>query len=607
MLSLKNSCVTRHEWLALRAAKLYSQTLKPASLLPMPEQTTAKTIEDILASLGILTADQVSQVKLEQINSGRQVREILLEKGWATEKDILGAQARILDIPVVELKDKPIGSEVLAKIPEAVAQHYVLIPFDLKDNTLHVAMSDPLDLQVIEFLETKSASRIKPYVAPVDEIQSAIEVNYSQSIDKDVRAALKEAQTETTKIEESIKDINQVGDAIRDAPVARIVSTMLEYAAKSRASDVHIEPGEEKTRVRYRIDGVLQERLVLPTKVHDSVISRIKILSNMKIDEKRIPQDGRFQISVADQQIDLRVSTLPTSKGEKVVMRLLRKETTVPTFAELGIRASALKTFENALDKTAGIILVTGPTGSGKTTTLRTSLTRLNSVKVNISTLEDPVEYEIPGVNQVQINPAAGLTFASGLRSFLRQDPNIIMVGEIRDGETADLAIQASLTGHLVLSTLHTNSSAGSLPRLLDMGAEPFLIASSVNVIMAQRLVRQLCQKCKKGVPVEEHAEKQLRDELGNLWPKEIGSAQVTVYEPQGCQSCGNLGYTGRIGIYEVLEVNEKIGRLVLERESADKIEQEAMANGMIKMKQDGFLKVLEGLTTFEEVLRVIS
>ena len=604
---MKNSCVTRHEWLALRAAKLYSQTLKPASLLPMPEQTTAKTIEDILASLGILTADQVSQVKLEQINSGRQVREILLEKGWATEKDILGAQARILDIPVVELKDKPIGSEVLAKIPEAVAQHYVLIPFDLKDNTLHVAMSDPLDLQVIEFLETKSASRIKPYVAPVDEIQSAIEVNYSQSIDKDVRAALKEAQTETTKIEESIKDINQVGDAIRDAPVARIVSTMLEYAAKSRASDVHIEPGEEKTRVRYRIDGVLQERLVLPTKVHDSVISRIKILSNMKIDEKRIPQDGRFQISVADQQIDLRVSTLPTSKGEKVVMRLLRKETTVPTFAELGIRASALKTFENALDKTAGIILVTGPTGSGKTTTLRTSLTRLNSVKVNISTLEDPVEYEIPGVNQVQINPAAGLTFASGLRSFLRQDPNIIMVGEIRDGETADLAIQASLTGHLVLSTLHTNSSAGSLPRLLDMGAEPFLIASSVNVIMAQRLVRQLCQKCKKGVPVEEHAEKQLRDELGNLWPKEIGSAQVTVYEPQGCQSCGNLGYTGRIGIYEVLEVNEKIGRLVLERESADKIEQEAMANGMIKMKQDGFLKVLEGLTTFEEVLRVIS
>ena len=288
-------------------------------------------------------------------------------------------------------------------------------------------------------------------------------------------------------------------------------------------------------------------------------------------------------------------------------MRLLRKETKVPTFAELGIRANALKAFETALEKTAGIILVTGPTGSGKTTTLRTSLTKLNSVKVNISTLEDPVEYEVPGVNQVQINPAAGLTFASGLRSFLRQDPNIIMVGEIRDGETAELAIQASLTGHLVLSTLHTNSAAGSLPRLLDMGAEPFLIASSVNVVMAQRLVRQLCQKCRKAIPAEEHAEKQMRDELGSLWPKELTSTQVTIYEAQGCQACGNLGYTGRMGIYEVLEVNEKISRLILERESADKIEAEAVSSGMIKMKQDGFLKVLEGLTTFEEVLRVIS
>lgn len=573
----------------------------------MSDQAVANTIEDILASTGVLTSDQVSQVKLEQINTGRQTRDILLDKGWATEKDILNAQARILDIPVVDLKDRPIQTEVLSKIPEAVAQHYVLIPFDFKDNTLHVAMSDPLDLQVIEFLETKSASRVKPFVAPVDEIQAAIESNYSQSIDKDVRAALKEAQTETTKIEESIKDINKVNDAIRDAPVARIVSTMLEFAAKSRASDVHIEPGEEKTRVRYRIDGVLQERLVLPNKVHDSVISRIKILSNMKIDERRIPQDGRFQIQVADQEIDLRVSTLPTSAGEKVVMRLLRKETKVPTFAELGIRGNALKVFETALEKTAGIILVTGPTGSGKTTTLRTSLTKLNSVKVNISTLEDPVEYEIEGVNQVQINPAAGLTFASGLRAFLRQDPNIIMVGEIRDGETADLAIQASLTGHLVLSTLHTNSAAGSLPRLLDMGAEPFLIASSVNVVMAQRLVRQLCQKCKKAVPVEEHAEKQIKDELGGLWPKELSASQVTVYQPQGCQACNSLGYAGRAGIYEVLEVNEKIGRLILERESSDKIQSEAVNSGMITMKQDGFLKVLEGQTTFEEVLRVIS
>jgi type IV pilus assembly protein PilB len=572
----------------------------------MPE-VTANTIEDILASLKILTPDQVSQVKLEQINTGKQVRDILLEKGWASEKDILGAQARILNIPVIDLKDRPIGVEVLSKIPEAVAQHYILMPFGIEAGQIQVAMSDPLDLQVIEFLETKSGMRVKPYVAPVDEIQAAIETNYAQSIDKDVRAALREAQTETTKIEESIKDISKLGDAIRDAPVARIVSTMLEYAAKSRASDVHIEPGEENTRVRYRIDGVLQERLVLPNKVHDSVISRIKILSNLKIDEKRIPQDGRFQIQVGEQQIDLRVSTLPTSMGEKVVMRLLRKDSKVPTFAELGIRGNALKSFENALAKTAGIVLVTGPTGSGKTTTLRTALTKLNSVKVNIITLEDPVEYQVPGVNQVQINPAAGLTFASGLRSILRQDPNVIMVGEIRDGETMELAIQASLTGHLVLSTLHTNSAAGALPRLLDMGAEPFLVASSVNVIMAQRLVRQLCQKCRVAAPITPEVEQQIKQSLGNLMPKESATKQPIVYQPKGCSACNNLGYEGRAGIYEVLEVSEKIGRLILQRESADKVQAEAVAAGMITMKQDGFLKVLEGLTTFEEVLRVIS
>jgi type IV pilus assembly protein PilB len=572
----------------------------------MPE-VTANTIEDILASLKILTPDQVSQVKLEQINTGKPVRDILLAKGWATEKDILGAQARILNIPVIALKDRPVSTEVLSKIPEAVAKHYVLMPFGIENGQIQVAMSDPLDLQVIEFLETKSGMRVKPYVAPVEEIQASIEANYAQSIDKDVKAALREAQSETTKIEESIKDISKVGDAIRDAPVARIVSTMLEYAAKSRASDVHIEPGEENTRVRYRIDGVLQERLILPNKVHDSVVSRIKILSNMKIDEKRVPQDGRFQIQVGEQQIDLRVSTLPTSRGEKIVMRLLRKDSKVPTFAELGIRANALKTFETALDKTAGIILVTGPTGSGKTTTLRTALTKLNSVKVNISTLEDPVEYDVSGVNQVQINPAAGLTFASGLRAFLRQDPNIIMVGEIRDGETMDLAIQASLTGHLVLSTLHTNSAAGALPRLLDMGAEPFLVASSVNVIMAQRLVRQLCQKCRVAKPIPPEVEQQIKQVLGPLMPKEAANKQPIIYDPKGCAACNNLGYEGRAGIYEVLEVTEKVGRLILQRESADKLEAEAIAGGMITMKQDGFLKVLEGLTTFEEVLRVIS
>lgn len=560
-----------------------------------------KSIEDVLLSQGLITEDQANQIKLEIASTGLFAENVVRNTGLVTEEDIVKAKADLIKIPYVDILKKSISIDTLTKIPEPVAKRYTLIPFELSKKELSVAMSDPLDLQVIAFLEAKTGYQIKAFIGLPSAISKSIEEQYSSSIDTEVRAALKEAQTETQEIKETISDLNKVEDVIRDAPVARIVATILEYAVKSRASDVHIEPGEEKTRVRYRIDGVLQERLFLPLKVTDSVVSRIKILSNLKIDEKRVPQDGRFQIKVADQEVDLRVSTLPTSWGEKVVMRLLRRGGGVPTFADLGLRGKALKILEENIVRPHGIILITGPTGSGKSTTISSALTKMNSPKVNIVTLEDPVEYRIEGVNQVQINVQAGLTFASGLRSILRQDPNVIMVGEIRDMETAELAVQAALTGHLVLSTLHTNSAAGSLPRMLDMKIEPFLIASTVNIVIAQRLCRRVCQKCKKKMPIEKEMMAEMKKELGALWP----SGSNNVYKGSGCTECNNLGYTGRVGIYEVLSVTEKVAQLILQRQPADLIEKQAVSEGMLRMKQDGFLKVLDGLTTFEEVLRV--
>ena len=383
---------------------------------------------------------------------------------------------------------------------------------------------------------------------------------------------------------------------------------------KSRASDIHIEPEEKGTRVRYRIDGILQEKFTMPRNFHDSLISRIKILSGMKIDEKRVPQDGRFNFKAGTDEVDLRVSSLPTVFGEKIVMRLLKKSGGVPKLSDLGLRGRALKNLEDAVLRPHGIILVCGPTGSGKTTTLYSLLSRINTPKVNIVTLEDPVEYKISGVNHVQINPDAGLSFASGLRAFLRQDPNVIMVGEIRDSETANLAIQAALTGHLVFSTLHTNDAAGALPRLQDMGAEPFLLASTITAILAQRVVRKIHESCKEAYDPEHAVVEDMKQVLGKLWPfdsfdgaqdKSAQGKPVKLYRGKGDGEDGNTGYLGRIGVYEVIPVTEKIGRLILERAPAVDIQKQAVEEGVVTMKQDGYLKALEGLTTIEEVLRV--
>jgi type II secretory ATPase GspE/PulE/Tfp pilus assembly ATPase PilB-like protein len=372
---------------------------------------------------------------------------------------------------------------------------------------------------------------------------------------------------------------------------------------RSKASDVHLEPQEDRIRVRYRIDGILYERLSLPLPVKEAVTSRIKILSDMKIDEHRIPQDGRFNFKFGNEEVDLRVSTLPTSNGEKLVMRLLKKSGGIPTLSELGLRGTGLRTLEASILRPHGIILVCGPTGSGKTTTLYSVLSKLNTTRVNIMTLEDPVEYQITGVNQVQINPDVGLTFATGLRSFLRQDPNIILVGEIRDKETTDLAIQASLTGHLVFSTLHTSNASGALPRLIDMGAESFLLASTVNAIVGQRIARKICNNCKKDYAPAKLLIEDLKKTLGSLLT--VQEDKIRLFQGAGCDMCGHTGYLGRVGIFEVLPISENIAKLILSKASASNIEVQAKTEGMITMKQDGYLKVIEGMSTMDEILRV--
>lgn len=566
---------------------------------PQPPQS----IEEILLAEGVLKPDQIAALKLESINSGQTMEAIILQHDFATPEQVTRAKAQLWGIPFIKLEGMAISSEVLNLIPESVARRYQLIPFGREGDILLVAMADPLDLQVIQFVEKKANLRSRRYLAMPEDILKAISDQYSQNLTSEVTSALKEVSA-TSATDEKKSDLDQA-EVIREAPVANIVTQLLEYAVKTKASDIHIEPQENQTRVRYRIDGILHEKVILPKKVHDAVVSRIKILSNLKIDEKRLPQDGRFTFTYLDKEIDLRISSLPTVYGEKVVMRLLSKSATPPTLPELGLRGMALKNLENQMTRPHGIILICGPTGSGKTTTLYSILSKLSTAKVNILTVEDPVEYQIVGANQVQVNPQVGLTFASALRSFLRQDPNIILVGEVRDTETAELAVQAALTGHEVFSTLHTNSAAGALPRLLDMGIEPFLLASAINAVEGQRILRKICDHCRYAYTPPPEVAENIKQVLGPLMPKAKLTGSLQLYKGKGCSECGNLGYQGRMGIYEVLVVSEKIMKLILQRASTAEIERQSIEDGMITMKQDGYLKVLEGITTLEEVLRV--
>lgn len=572
----------------------------------MPNDNTQQSKEnqsvaDILLNQHLITPQQYQDIKVKSASQAISDVNVIEQMNIVKEEKLAEAKALQMGIPFISLETTSFSPQALGFVPRAVVERFQLIPFayDEKSKTISVAMSNPVDLEAISFVQQKTGLNIKTFAAAPTDVKNAIQLQYRQEIVGQVGEALKE--TEEFNKTRTI-DSTDIGQLIKEAPIAKIVSTILEYAVTSRASDVHIEPQEDRVRVRYRIDGILYDRLSLPKSVQEAVISRIKILSEMKIDEHRSPQDGRFNFKMENKEIDLRISVLPTVFGEKIVMRLLRKSGGLPTLNELGLTGNTLKNLETAILRPHGIIIVCGPTGSGKTTTLYSVLAKLNTTRVNIMTLEDPVEYQIPGINQVQINPAVGLTFATGLRSFLRQDPNIILVGEIRDEETTDLAIQAALTGHLVFSTLHTSSAAGALPRLTDLGAETFLLASTMTAILAQRIVRKICDNCKSPYDPQPQILEEIKNALGALYqPKQ----PVKLYKGKGCDECGTTGYIGRVGIFETLPVSEKISSLVLKSADSNSIEKQAVLEGMITMKQDGYLKALQGLTTIEEVIRV--
>ncbi|MBI2034138.1 MAG: Flp pilus assembly complex ATPase component TadA [Candidatus Levybacteria bacterium] len=561
-----------------------------------------RDIVDVLFGDNVITSDQYNAIKIKSAQENQPADVVLETSGIVSEEKIAQAKAKLLGIPFISLENASFSPQALGFIPRAVVERFLLIPFEYDEpgKALSVAMANPANLEAIGFIRQKTGLTIKSYAAAPAQVKEAIANQYQQELVGEVGEAIKETEAYTAK---RVVDTKQLAQIIKEAPIAKIVSTILDYAVNSRSSDVHIEPQSDRLRVRYRIDGILYDKLSLPKNVQESLISRIKILAEMKIDEHRIPQDGRFNFKAGDKEVDLRISVIPTVHGEKVVMRLLRKSGGIPTLPELGLSGVALKNLEASILRPHGIIVVCGPTGSGKTTTLYAVLSRLNTTRVNIVSLEDPVEYEIAGVNQVQVNPGVKLTFASGLRSFLRQDPNIILVGEIRDSETTDLAIQAALTGHLVFSTLHTSNASGSLPRLLDLGAESFLLASTINAIVGQRIVRQICSHCKESYPASEQIINELKAILGKLYTQKGNT--LTLYKGKGCAECGSSGYSGRIGIFEVLPVTDKITHMVMQRADSESIEKQAVLEGMITMKQDGYLKALRGVTTIEEVLRV--
>jgi type IV pilus assembly protein PilB len=571
-------------------------------------------LKAFLLDSGLVTEIQIKKAEAEASKTNQKLGDILIKQGAIKPEELVKLQAYILGIPFVNLEKENIPKETLNIIPEAIAQKHNIVVFKKTGGNLEVAMLDPDDLQTIEFIKKKSNLRILPRLTNeagiknvIRQYQKSLQAEFGDIIDKKELAVLSAKEEES-----SSEDLKK---AAEELPVVRIVDTLLKHAILQKASDIHIEPMEKEVMIRYRIDGILHDVMTLPKQISAGLAARIKILSNLKIDEHRLPQDGRFKIETEEYKISFRVSILPVYEGEKIVMRLLPEDSKGFTLESLGFWAAQLDIVYRNIKKPNGLFLVTGPTGCGKTTTLYTMMDILNKPEVNISTVEDPIEYQMPRINQTQVYPKIGLSFANGLRSLLRQDPDIIMVGEIRDNETASLAINAALTGHLVLSTLHTNSAAGALPRLIDMEVEPFLISSTTNCIIAQRLVRTLHQESKEKYHLTDTEIKSLAKQmdidsvLAALKKEKVAEPKATLktivfYRPKAANEAPD-GYKGRIGIHEVLEVTPAIRNMIVKGATADEIEKKAREEGLVTMLEDGFIKAAQGITSIEEILRV--
>ncbi|MBI4119135.1 MAG: Flp pilus assembly complex ATPase component TadA [Parcubacteria group bacterium] len=576
-------------------------------------------LKKFLIDSNLVTAKNLELAEADSQETGRALDAVLLRRNLVSEEMLAKAKAYVLGIPFVDLTSQNINADILKIIPENIARHNNIVAFRQSGNALEVAMLDPADLQTIDFIKKKSNLEILPRLTSRPSLESAIR-QYRRSLEDEFNKIIKTETSEVVKIVGpadkggGIKTDAQLNQVAQELPVIRVVDALIRHAILENASDIHIEPEDKETVVRYRIDGVLKDVMMLPKEVHQGIVARVKVLSSLKLDEHRLPQDGRFKIESEGAKVSFRVSIFPVYEGEKAVMRLLREDVQGFTLESLGLYGQALESIHRAIKRPTGLVLVTGPTGSGKTTTLYTAMDILNTPEVNIATIEDPIEYRMPRINQTQVRPDIGFTFANGLRNLVRQDPDIVMVGEIRDNETAGLAINASLTGHLVLSTLHTNSAAGAVPRLIDMKVEPFLIASTVNVVAAQRLVRSLCpdSRAKYRLTAPEVAAlgreinlekilKVLKQEK-TVGPKETWET-IDFYRPQETESCPK-GYKGRIGIFEVFEVTDKIQELIVKSATSDEIQKIAEEQGMMTMLEDGFIKAAQGITSIEEVLR---
>ena len=555
----------------------------------------------------IMPPGEFEKFSKEAEKYGKTLENYLIEKKITTSNSLYENAANYFKVPFVNLKDQIIRKDVLFNIPEPIASTHQVIAFAADDKEIKIATLDPENIEIFEFIRKKTNLKPVIYLTTPESLNETIKQYH-----KSLKAEFKDlAEENTNNGDENLKKLAE------NLPIVRIVDTLLEYAIFEGASDIHIEPEEKDVLARYRVDGILRTVMTLPKNVQPGITARIKILANLKVDEHRLPQDGRFKISTKEYKVSFRVSIIPTFDGEKIVMRLLSEKAQVLSLEQLGLQPSALESVKRNISKPHGMILVTGPTGSGKTTTLYTVMNILNTPEVNIMTIEDPMEYRMPRVNQSQLNPKIGYTFAAGLRAFLRQDPNIIMVGEIRDQETAEIAIHAAMTGHLVLSTLHTNDAVTTLPRLSDMGVPAFLVASTTNIIIAQRLVRKICANCIQSYKLDKQTINELKQQLDlenimkTLEEKKIiinakqGIESLLFYRGKGCKQCSNTGYKGRLGIYEVLEVTDEISELILKKATPTELKKQAEKQNMLTIVEDGFIKAKNGITTIEEIMRV--